>query len=122
MVKAFGIYVPSRTMKKHLGPSRCGKSHERMLPGSKLPWLASPDTCRHPDECDNPQQALKRPVRQGGACLATFLYTSFAVYYRKQITLCLFMSLFCTFLCFCFVMLDMASLIYKLKVIGNAFH
>lgn len=74
MAKACGSFAQSRDLKKHegahLGPSRCGKSHERLLPGSKLPRLASPDTRRHPDECDNQKQTPKKTcLPEGCACL-----------------------------------------------------
>lgn len=100
MVKACGSFAQSRDLKKHegahLGPSRCGKSHERLLLGSKLPRLASPNTRRHPDEYNNQKQAPKKDLFARRVCVPTFSYTSFAVYYRTSSThiyLCLAFSL-----------------------------
>lgn len=60
---------PKKHKGAHLGPSRCGKPHERLLPGSKLPWLAFPKTCRHPYEWDNQQQTHKKDLPEGCACV-----------------------------------------------------
>lgn len=63
-----------------------------LLLGSKLPWLACPDTRRHPDECNNQQQTPKKDLFARGVCVPTFSCTSFAVYYRTgstHIYLCL---------------------------------